>query len=181
MAIAKPQPSPKTTDTIMKALASIVEPQTVYVLGLQQIIEGTPPGEQNFAGWRYLTDIAPDLAVAGYISQQDGAPTFAGIAYGRQLADAVRASEEVETRPEVAGATYELRLLGVPGLLVDAYWLHWANDRGSDKDFIFPYGTISSGLDSTKLYRMTEFLDAIRDLAKERNYPLPEAVTKPQS
>src|SRR5712691_863234 len=98
MAIAKPQPSPEmtnATNAMLAALAGIVHPQRVYVLGLQQIIDGPPPGEQNFVGWRYLTDIAPDLAVAGHISHQDTAPAFAGLAYGQQLASAMRAFREI--------------------------------------------------------------------------------------
>lgn len=175
MAISKPQPSFETTNAMLAALSSIVDPQKVYVLGLQQIINGPPLGEQNFVGWRYLTDIAPDLAVAGHISQQNTAPTFAGLAYGRQLTTAIRASGEVETRPEIAQGNYELRLLRIPGLLVDAYWLHWANDIGSDRDFVLPYDAISMELDSEKLYQMNEFLDAIRGLAKDRAHPLPQA------
>ncbi len=153
-----PQIQPDAVSTAIRAaLTANTEPHRFYVLGLPQIIDGTPPGDQNLAGWRYLVNVASDLAVAGVIILTNGAPVFAGAAYGRQLAQDVAAFARVGASREAADETYEMRLLRMPGILVDAYWLHASAETDTAKDWVFPYRTISKGLDPRKSYRMNQF------------------------
>lgn len=164
---SKPQPPDLTTNAVLSYVNNKTYQQKVYVLGLQQIVAGDPFGEQNFTGWRYLTDIAPDLAAAGEVSQttDDQTPSFSGLSYGPRLAKAVRASGTIETLDGVPAGNYELSLLRIPGLLIDAFWLRSSN---TGNDLVVPYDTLTKGLQEMYVYRMDEFLNIVRPLAEKQ-------------
>ena len=61
---------------------------------------------------------------------------------------------------------YEVRMLSVPGLLVDAIWLH--SDSDDEMDLVIPAAPLDEQLKTEPLFDMDTFLDIIRDLSAER-------------
>jgi hypothetical protein len=163
--LSKPQPPAQAINVALDFLQKKTGSQKVYVLGLQQIADGQGPAEQNLAGWRFLTDIAPDLATASEVrmTSDDQPPVFANLSYGPRIAKAVAASGTIETLADLPQGNFELRLLSIPGLLTDAFWLRSAD--GSN-DYVAPYDTVNQGLQEFYVYRMDDFLNIIRPRAK---------------
>jgi hypothetical protein len=55
---------------------------------------------------------------------------------------------------------YELRLLRIPGMLVDAFWLH---SRTGQPDFAFPI--LAPAAVERRLYQMEDFVKTLQPLA----------------
>jgi hypothetical protein len=164
LSIFNPPISSEATNALLAGLGARAYSQKVYSLGLQQIVNGPSPGDDLFVGWRYLLEINADLGVAGQVSQQSGPPSYAGLSYGPKTAKAVRATREVETLAGLPDGAYELRVLRIPGLLVDSFWLR-SNPAGSDK--VVPYDAIIEEVQEMYIYEMKDFLERVRLLAQK--------------
>ena len=162
---SKPKPTEQAVNAAMAFLQNKTSCLKIYVLGLQQIVDGSPPGEQNLAGWRFLADIAPDLAAAGEVrwTADDQTPLFAGLSYGPRIAKAVAASGRIEALDSVPPGNYELALLNIPGLLIDAFWLK----TSSGSDHVVPYDTLTEGLQEMWVYGMKDFMNIVHPRAKK--------------
>jgi hypothetical protein len=159
----KPQPSLQTSQVL---LAGLVRPQQMYVQGLQDISQGSPPTEANFVGWRYLVGITPDLGVASIVSQKPGgAPVYAGLSYGPQAARAVQAAQQLETLSGIPEGTWGVVTWSIPGLLTEAFWLRTAP---ATNDLVVPYDTGADGLQLMHVYQMSAFLQIIKTQAATR-------------
>jgi hypothetical protein len=161
-----PKPTDQTTDTMLLGLHKSFSPQKVYVLGLQQIVSGASPGDDLFNGWRYLKGIGPDMAVAALAYQQTGGDaSFTGITGGPQIAKAVLAAEGLANLPNLPDGTYETRLLSIPGLLTDCFWLR---SQAGGSDWVIPFDTVATGIEEKRIYLMDAFLALARPLAAAR-------------
>jgi hypothetical protein len=138
----------------------------VYVLSLNDLLRGAGLNAAKDAGWRFISAAAPGGvgAVAHVSNGPDGTPLMRGISYGPEIAAALRAAREVESLPEVAAQHFELWVLRIPGVLVEAYWLKASSGK---KDLIVPYLAGTTKLQLMKTYSVTDFLKIVRALAQE--------------
>jgi hypothetical protein len=138
----------------------------VYVLSLNDLLGGAGLNAVKDAGWRFISATAPGGigAVAHVSDGPDGTPLMRGISYGPEVAAALRAAREVESLPEVAAQHFELWVLRIPGVLVEAYWLKSSSGK---KDLIVPYLAGTTKLQLMKTYSVAEFLKIVRALARE--------------
>jgi hypothetical protein len=144
--------------------AELTLPHPVYVMGLEELEAGNQPSEEiNFVR---VLEMAKDKLQAYYdISLSDEAPEVHQMAgpgqnlelFDRGLAVALRRIEK--SKEEV-----ELRQLRIPGLYVDAIWLHYEDP---EKDLLIPLRAPGL-LEPFSVIPLAEALRALRDPAAER-------------
>jgi hypothetical protein len=166
MVVDFPQQSDEVTQAMLAGWRQILNPQKVYVLGVQEVHDGTPPTDLDYAGWHYLALLAPDTGLAHRVSQQTGQPAiFAGLSFGRQAAGALQASQQIANLPGVPDGAYEARMLSVPGLLTESFWLK-ATPPASD--VVVAYDSNAPGVQLMYPYSMAQFLQILKPLALAR-------------
>jgi len=154
------------TQAMLAGLRQMLGPQKVYVLGLQEVHDGKTPTENDYAGWQYLTPLAPHIGLSNRVSQKPGgAPVFTGISYGRQAALAIQAFPQLDTLPGIPEGSYMATMLSIPALLTESYWLR---TQPSGTDWVVAYDSNAPGLQLMRAYTMADFLQILQPLALSR-------------
>jgi hypothetical protein len=144
-------------------------PQQVFQLSLKAAAINSSTIHPPSAGWRFLAGHGPGESVLGRMVQDPSSKAWklAGAFFGERVWEAYVASQGLGSLPEVAKNDYELRVLAVPGLNLEAFWLV-AQTAGS-VDLIIPFPTRDHQLIPTlkggNPYKMVTFLALIRPLA----------------
>jgi hypothetical protein len=163
----RPAPSAVATSAMLAGFNSSLSSEKVYVLGLPQIVDGKPPTDVLFVGWRYLVGIGPNVAVVVLVSEDGNtAPAFAGISAGPITAKNVKASQDLAKLPNPPPGNYELRVLSIPGLLTDCFWLKSTAADGSD--WVVPFDTDVAELHEMNTYPMDGFMSTLKVAAQAR-------------
>jgi hypothetical protein len=141
----------------------------VFSVGLEDIVEGQEIRGAKSVGWRFLTGARLGPAVACDVTErQEGSPKVTGVSRDPLISAAIRATHEIETLPAVREKDYELRVLRIPGLLIEAFWLV---SRTGETDLLVPVLTRSRLLKVMQPYPVAEFLNIVRPLiAKFRQF-----------
>ncbi|SCX55159.1 hypothetical protein [Nitrosospira sp. Nsp1] len=114
----------------------LTEPQQVFTLGLSDLVAGKSLDAARPTGWRYLVQEGDNvLASAETVAGPRGEQVFSAFNEGRFVDSSAKAMRAVRDFPEVAQGGFELRLLNVPGLYVQALWFHETQGKG---DFLQP-------------------------------------------
>ena len=87
------------------------------------------------------------------------------LAQGPRVAEALQAAAAVAALPEVRAADYELRLLRIPGLLIEAFWLV---SQSGGADLVVPFLTLNKQLQLSRPYPLTDFMNVVQPLATRR-------------
>jgi hypothetical protein len=159
----------------------------VYSVGLQ-----TVKGLKKLDGinkpfcWRFFADgqktspMAACCFATHELNEPDGLPAkVIATLQGPEVADVLASAEQLNHLSQVSdpNCQYELRVLRIPGLCVEAFWLKSLSaERG---DLIVPYGLCLDGKNSIKLfsgerldknqaYPVDKFLKIIGDAAVKR-------------
>jgi hypothetical protein len=139
----------------------------IFTLGLRDIVNGAGIEDAKPAGWRFLTgNPSSGDALSGDVIQPpadapNAAPMMTGVSKDPLVGAAIQAIHEVETLPEVQDKNYDLQVLRIPGLLIEAFWLKSHEDGG---DLIVPVLTRARELQRMKAYPVAEFLNIIRPM-----------------
>jgi hypothetical protein len=141
--------------------------QQVFLLSLNAAANNTGTINPPSDGWRFLTGHGVSETVLGRVVQVPPSNTWklTGVFYGERVSEALVATRHLVNLPEVATNNYELRLLAVPGLNLEAFWLV-AQNAGS-VDLIIPFSQDQHVIPTppTSPYRIVTFLALIRPLA----------------
>lgn len=144
--------------------------QQVFVLNLTEVAHNTGTVSPAAAGWRFLVGNGPNQAVMGSLIPGPATQPWkmTALYYGDRVWDAYVAARSLDALPPQAdGQDYELRLLAIPGLNLEALWLE-AQTVGSD-DVLLPFpaapNQLLRTLNGAAEYTMPAFLAAIRPLA----------------
>lgn len=109
----------------------LTEPQQVFTLGLSDLAEGKGLDAAKPTGWRYLVQEGDNvLASAETVAGPGGEQVFSAFNEGRFVESSAQAMRAVGEFPEVGQGGFELRLLNVPGLYVQALWFHETQGEG---------------------------------------------------
>ncbi|MEP6879208.1 MAG: hypothetical protein ABI865_10195 [Nitrosospira sp.] len=109
----------------------LTEPHQVFTLGLSDLAAGKGLDAAKPTGWRYLVQEGDNvLASAETVVGPRGEQVFSAFNEGRFVDSSAKAMRAVGESPEVAQGGFELRLLNVPGLYVQALWFHEPQGRG---------------------------------------------------
>jgi hypothetical protein len=191
MPLLNPPPSSQTRQALADGVPKFAGPDDVFVaalinapglrvftVGLQDL-KGIAPdvtgiaGDQP-AGWRFLAGAAGQAVAAEVTEPAAGKPPkMRSLSRGPQIDDATQAGSEVETLAEVQNQIYELRVLRIPGLLIEGLWL---KSQAGGVDLVAPYLTLNNDLKSKRVFPMNEFLNIVRILAEKLQFddlPLP--------
>jgi hypothetical protein len=107
------------------------EPQQVFTLDLTDLAAGKGLDAARPTGWRYLVQEGDNvLASAETVAGPRGEQVFSAFNESRFVDSSAKALRAVGNSPEMAQGGYELRLLNVPGLYVQALWFHQTQGRG---------------------------------------------------
>ena len=181
MSVKRPNPSDQIRLALLAGVSDFMDPNDplakvlkttrlglhIFTLGLRDIMNGAGLREAKAAGWRFLAGNLSGEVVAADIIQplpgtaQNGAAKMTSLSHDPVIADAIRAVNEVETLPEVQNRNYELQVLRIPGLLIEAFWLK-SHDAGGD--LIVPVLTRARELSRMKAYPVADFLNIVRPM-----------------
>ena len=146
------------------------DPQPVYVLDLR-----TPTLPQQPAFWRLFAGTEQYSSVMGRMTQKNAADPWKMTAayYGDRTANRDRvwsilqATAALTSLPEVQSHDYELRVLAVPAINLEAFWL--VRQGGGGPDLVVPFPETPNqpipALNTARSYSMETFLQHIIPLA----------------
>lgn len=192
MSLRKSAPPVEYTRAHIAGLGDFIDPSTslgslllhnseayaVHNLVLKKIVEAGPTVPlatlTQEGGMRFM---AGDLSQSGAShvgsTKQGVAPTVTGFSDEPEVGDAIDALRAVGAMPEAGAADFQLRILRVPWLRFEAFWLHSANGQ---EDLVVPYSGFPriARLTTMTPYPASEFLNAIRKLLPRPNLPDPQ-------
>jgi hypothetical protein len=100
-------------------------PHQVFTMGLDDITSGGGLGRAQPVGWRFLIEEGGrPIASAETTLLPDGTHEASQTTEGPFVAGTDQAVKSVSNLPELAAASFELRLLRIPALYMWALWLH---------------------------------------------------------
>jgi hypothetical protein len=160
-----------TTPTLRAARADelyLAAPHPVHALGLRALAEGQGLEAAELTGWRYLVQRRERTIASAELHGADpGTPEARALELNE--GPFVRATEtaidDLAERPELAEATYELRLLRIPAVYVIALWLRAADGDG---DLLVPIGETPPEVEAGRLYRPEELFSALQEQARRQ-------------
>jgi hypothetical protein len=146
-----------------------LQAQQVFYLSLNEAANNSGTINPPAAGWRFLTGNASSGQLLARVVQIPPAQTWklTGVFYGQRVSDAIAASSYLQKLSEVGSNDYELRVLTVPGLNLEAFWL--VAQSATSVDLIVPFPRASEqlipSLKAQNPYKLVTFLALIRPLA----------------
>jgi hypothetical protein len=143
------------------------DPQQVFVLGLSDLATqpGTAAARQD--GWRLFAGNSQGKTCLGRVVQlPTGGWKLTSCFWGDRVWFALLASQALGTLAAVLPADYELRVLRIPGLNLEAFWLV-AQPPGFG-DLIVPFQANIPGLTKSGTIAIADFLSTIGPMVKQR-------------
>jgi hypothetical protein len=140
----------------------------VFVLGVDDVIGGVDLSAAKQGGWRFFAGDAPGKTVLGTVSQRSSGPwKLNAVYYGDRAYQLLKASKDLDSLPHVQGQNYNLQMLALPALNLDAFWLV-AQPPDPRKDLLVLFRASGEkpiqGLDVP--VSVPDFLAALRPLAR---------------
>ncbi len=144
-------------------------PQQVFQLSLNAAANNSGTIHPPSVGWRFLAGHGPGESVLGRVVQNPSSKAWklTGVFFGERVWEAYVASQGLSSLQEVAKDDYELRVLAVPGLNLEAFWLVAQTAGSVDLMVPFPRATaqLIPALRGSAPYKLVTFLALIRPLA----------------
>jgi hypothetical protein len=155
----------------------IHDPQPLFLLGLKEIAENAGVKAAKPAGWRFFAGRREGAIVMGKLSiriPSEGWKLTAGN-YGDRTWAVYQATLALEQLPQVKEADYDLRVLVIPGLNLEGFWLVAQPPKSGNPvlpDLVVPFPAMPDqpivAIHRDPVYTMAEFLATIRPLARLR-------------
>ena len=182
-------PSDPSLDTLLHVYPEQHNMQVIYALGLEDL---WATGLQNArkVGWRFLAGSGLRQAVAANVTETGNEPPqMTALTRGPEIASAIRAAQRIrDDFPEIKDAPcqYELRVLKIPGILLEVFWLKRydsdppppgngggnsdpASTAKTGGDLVVPYFALfCDNLNVMKVLQLDDFLKIAKQLAAER-------------
>lgn len=155
----------------------IHDPQPLFLLGLREIAENAGVKAVKPAGWRFFAGRREGAILMGKLSRRipsEGWKLTAGN-YGDRTWEVYQATTALEHLPQVKEADYDLRVLVIPGLNLEGFWLVAPPPKlGTPAlpDLVVPFPALADQpiekLHRDPVYTLDTFLATIRPLARLR-------------
>jgi hypothetical protein len=130
----------------------------VFTIGLSQAEGGMLREVATLSSWRFLTPEADQSLIAEVsVAKGDAPPKLASVSENRKMLAAMQIASKYMNDSSDQKKGYTLRVLRIPGILLEALWLHSAND-----DIVIPTYSKSPELEQGHEYRADEFLKTIQ-------------------
>jgi len=153
--------------------------QWIYTIGLEPLATDGLKSVRPI-GWRFLTGAGSGMALSAMVGQcnESEVPKLTGLSRGPKVTAAVHAAGVLRNLPEAKGGEFEVLVLTIPGLLIEAFWLKTPPD-GAETDWFVPFVTISDDLHPMRLYKRADFLKRVQALATKQLDLLKAAAESP--
>jgi hypothetical protein len=143
--------------------------QEVFVLSLTDAAYNGGVSAAVSSGWRFFAGSAPGKILMGKVARRKVSDwKLTAAFYGDRVWAANEASKALDRLPEVQSSDYELRVLTVPGLNLEVFWL--VAQSASADDLVVPFPMKPHQpidvLNQDAVFTMANFLAAIRPLAR---------------
>jgi hypothetical protein len=170
MPIAILNPPAEATAAVTKLLqpgdAEILYPHRVYFMDLTDVATGRDLKSVQIGPWRHFVTrrgaMGESLDVVA-VANAGGRHRVLHKTSGTAVAKSGLAIKRALADPDLQEGLYELRVLSIPALSINAIWLYSAS--GS---ILIPVGVTSPTLELGRKYPESEFLNAIRNRAQAR-------------
>jgi hypothetical protein len=184
-----PTGSPLTTGLMDENWPGPQASHPIYSVGLSSILrpDALAALDKIFC-WRFIAgDLTAGMAAGCWATAEvDGVPAkILAAIRGAEAADVLSSATGLNNLTVVSGQPnnhYDVRVLRVPGLSLEAFWLKSTGDTASgstSSDWIVPYGLVVRGASTIKLpgghtlnknqaYSVAEFLTIAGDAARNR-------------
>jgi hypothetical protein len=154
------------------------DPQQVFVLGLGEAAENAGIQAAKPIGWRLFAGSERGKTVLGNVSRRPEVGwKMTACYYGDRAWEALDASRALDSLRPVESADYELRVLSLPGLNLEGFWLV-AQKTGSE-DLMVPFPAVPADAGSPQneqgFFTMANFLAAIRPRALLQMHASPDS------
>ena len=143
-------------------------PLPIYNFAAHDVVNYVESGtEPERMGWRYYAGGDSKASVSGDI-HVSSKPRLTSLSYGHSASHAITAADALLTLTGVEGH-YEPRLLQIPGLLIEAFWLksNGQSSKGEAMDLVIPYHTLSKEVEPTKPYSIKDFMARVYPSAQK--------------
>lgn len=153
----------------------------VYTLGLRDIVDGKRVDDSlNHTSWRFLAGGHKNVSTAGSFQTTPDLSKVTGVLESPEIAGILNNIQQLNDLPQVKepfNNMYELRVLRIPGIYIEAFWLKCM--KGPPGDWLVPYGVflhadgthlkLPGGLKLTRMGPIPAdiLLDKIQPLAKK--------------
>ncbi len=96
-----------------------------FVLGLRDAATNTGVISPPHAGWRFFAGGEQNQTVLGSVVHRRHGWKLVAVHYGNRVWETLRTSQQLDSSlpSQVQSETYELRLLAIPGLNLEVFWL----------------------------------------------------------
>jgi hypothetical protein len=135
----------------------------VFTASLDEVESQTTQLRQNSTTWRFIARNPAGAIIFGDVSRSNGDPKLIRVSKDPRSLVALNAATEINERRETKDDIYELSLLRVAGVLVEALWLR---SKTRKRDLFFPVLSASNELRINHAYSPTEFFAKLRDLSE---------------
>jgi hypothetical protein len=178
MAIQFVQPSPEVLRSYAAGLRDLTGSPPpdesaihvpVWAIDMDAVVKGRGPDEEERAGCRFYASYPPPL---GTLSSEMTNPSEYGQAKFRSLLDGELAEwgwkriHQIQTLPEAAKADYELHLLSIPSLFVEAFYLRAVAD--GVRNLVVPLDLFADALAAPAAQDVGAYLAALQPVALAR-------------
>ncbi|MEO8372541.1 MAG: hypothetical protein ABI806_25365 [Candidatus Solibacter sp.] len=141
----------------------------LYVLDLRDVADNADVISPRAAGWRFFAGNSPGNIVMATVKRKGDNWRMTSSHYGERVWEMLEAVRALDQMTELEGGKYEVRVLTVPGLNLEVFWL---TDKQAGTDLAVPFPAPPKQpieeLNKYPVYTMTNFLAAIRPLARQR-------------
>jgi hypothetical protein len=144
---------------------SVSAPHRVYFVGADDVAAGKLLGAARLTGWRYIVLAREKPLFAAELSfVAEGKPLeFSHTNAGPYVVGTIKGVRVAEGLEDIRAGDFELRLLEVPSLSLNALWLH-----AEGRDFLLPMPPAPTELTPYHLYTEEEVLGSLRAPAAKR-------------
>jgi hypothetical protein len=163
------------------AAPSITHPHQVFVLTPDLLLSGRGLEAARPTGWRYLLN-QPTLALAAgtatasaEVAEREGRHEFQQLQYGWLGNATLQTIDAVQNDAAVNAGSYDLRMLRVPALRLDAIWL---KNNNPGLDLVVPIASQDPRLRPQQVYQAADFINVAHDIA--RDMPTTSNAPRPQ-
>jgi hypothetical protein len=145
------------------------DPQQVFTLGLSDLLSQPGTGAARLDCWRLFAGSTQGKTCLGRVVQRSsGVWKLTSCFWGDRVWNAFLASQALSGLPAVQQADYELRVLSIPGLNFEAFWLVAQTPGLGDLVVPFQPSQAIAGLSRSGTIALAALLSFIGPMVKQR-------------
>jgi hypothetical protein len=134
----------------------------LFTASLDDVKNGRKLMEEPPTTWRFMARDPAGAVIFGEVSNAKGPPKLVRVSKDPRSLLVLNAAADIDQRSDLPDDNYQLRLLRVAGVLVEALWLHSTTGK---TDWFFPVLSASNELRINHAYSSDEFFARIRDMS----------------